>query len=739
MHGRVRKRVFARFTLSVLLLLVIFSASLQASSTPKIIFAGSDNYPPLQWLEEDEPQGFITDIEQAIADVHGMDVQHHLIRWEDALNRVITGQADAVALIATPLREQDFDFTEPFYYVSHGIYMHESATPVGRVDDLEGMRVALVLGSFAALEWPNHDVRATLTFVGDEFACLTAVSNGTVDACIEVVQSSRHLIARNDLPVVQTSPLIWPQGYAFGVRKGDAVTLALLNEGLRQIIIDGTYQKIYNQWLQTLEWHEQSFASYLREYYWLSLALLVTAVLIIAWLVWMCLRVREQKQIIQRELAHKELLQERLVYSLEHDTLTGLHNRREFFKRVNRRIAEQRNEAFTLLMIRITNIETVTVAFSYDVGMQLLQSFALKLDQIDAEEKAHFGSGVFSLLLPKSAVAGVLQMLVWQPEHLPNQDLEAEVVLGLADMVPTSTEDGKVVCLLAEEWVRRALTALSYAQATKAPWLYYHPTLEPDPDDLALLRDFGRNRMKDFVLYFQPQINMETGEFDAVEALLRWQHPTRGLLGPHKFIGLLEDAGLIVEVTRWVIENSVKAAMSPRWQGRLKRISVNITPADLLRPDFVGFVARQLEQLNEVEMCFEITERGFFDDAELARDTLEALNGLGVMCSVDDFGTGHSSLSYLSVFPVQEVKIDRAFISEVFRNPRAKIIVESSIQLAHELNMEVTAEGVECEEVFNYLKQLRCDHIQGFHLARPMPLDEAIDVFFSSQIDDGTK
>ncbi len=234
-----------------------------------------------------------------------------------------------------------------------------------------------------------------------------------------------------------------------------------------------------------------------------------------------------------------------------------------------------------------------------------------------------------------------------------------------------------------------------------------------------MLREFTRRGDNDFILYFQPQFNARRRKIDGVEALVRWQHPERGLLGPLRFIGLLEDAGLITQLTRWVIAEAVRVLQQQQLGPDLQRLSINVTPHDLLEPGFVSFVRDSVADIDPRQLCFEITETGFFEDSQQARGILDELVAIGIQCSVDDFGTGHASLSYLSLFPVSEVKLDRSFVCDVVTNERNRAIVKSSIELAHVLGIEVTAEGVEDVETFELLQRLGCDRIQGFHIAKP--------------------
>lgn len=349
-------------------------------------------------------------------------------------------------------------------------------------------------------------------------------------------------------------------------------------------------------------------------------------------------------------------------------------------------------------------------AFSYQTSVAMLQSFAQRLDNPVILEKSHFGSGLFMLWVRELDDPERFFQFIGTPLAMDSMDIDPSEVMGLA--FSEAGVDG-------EELSRRALTALSYAQGHGYHWLDYQKHFEPDPDDLILLREFSRRLHDDFVLHFQPQFNARRRKVDGVEALVRWQHPEHGLLGPLRFIGLLEDAGLITQLTHWVIREAADVLRQEQLGVGLQRLSVNVTPHDLLEPGFVSFVRETIVGIQPGRLCFEITETGFFEDSQQARGILDELVALGIQCSVDDFGTGHASLSYLSLFPVTEVKLDRSFVCDIVSNQRNRAIVASSIELAHALGIEVTAEGVEDADTFELLLQLGCDRIQGFYIAKP--------------------
>jgi EAL domain-containing protein (putative c-di-GMP-specific phosphodiesterase class I) len=233
----------------------------------------------------------------------------------------------------------------------------------------------------------------------------------------------------------------------------------------------------------------------------------------------------------------------------------------------------------------------------------------------------------------------------------------------------------------------------------------------------------------DFVLHYQPLVDLDTLSIVGAEALIRWNHPTEGQLSPGEFVDVAEDTGLIVPLGRWVIEQATRDAVA--WQamtGRSLPVSVNLSPRQLHDPELVECTSRALAAsgLPAEALVIEITENLLLNDAELARDVLGSLRALGVRVAVDDFGTGYSSLAYLDRYPVDVLKIDRSFVAPLGTSVKSAALVRSIVELAAALEMECVAEGVEDEQQVVTLRSLGCHLAQGFMFAKPRPAEELL-------------
>jgi EAL domain-containing protein (putative c-di-GMP-specific phosphodiesterase class I) len=279
----------------------------------------------------------------------------------------------------------------------------------------------------------------------------------------------------------------------------------------------------------------------------------------------------------------------------------------------------------------------------------------------------------------------------------------------------------------ADVLLRNADAALKKAKASSEPCLLYtHQPSERMSERLTLETKLRKALEKEeFVLHYQPKVDVETRQMAGVEALLRWQSADLGLVPPGRFIALLEETGLIIEVGAWAMRqaNFDRA----RWlEQRLPapRVAVNLSMAQLRRKDIVHSISNLLKLAGaEHGLDVEITESMIMDDAETSIAKLRAISGLGVNIALDDFGTGYSSLAYLAKLPVQALKIDRSFIAAMLDDPAAMTLVQTMISLAHSLRMHVVAEGVESEEQAKILRLLRCDQMQGYLISKPLTFD----------------
>ena len=416
---------------------------------------------------------------------------------------------------------------------------------------------------------------------------------------------------------------------------------------------------------------------------------------------------------------------ERIRYQSTHDELTGLPNRVLFNQRLKSALAADTTVAVVLL--DLNEFKAVNDTLGHATGDELLREVAERLRRVagDSNLVARFGGDEFGVLAPgRSAsealeVAAQLRAALSTPLVVDGVPLAFEAGVGVA----AGPADGAEAGIL----VQHAEIAMYAAKARHRGIVVYEPALDQsDRDSLGLVAEL-RSALDagQIVLHYQPKTDLRTGALRGGEALVRWEHPERGLLPPGAFVPYAERTELMRPLTRRVLELAVAQTASWRGRGFAARVAVNVTTLDLVDESFPDEIAALLERhgLEQGALALELTESSMMSEPERVAAVLERLSAQGIEIAIDDFGTGYSSLAYLKTLPVHVLKIDRAFISDLATGG-SDAIVRATIELAHALGLEVVAEGVETAAVSDQLRTLGCDVAQGYLIGRPMPAAE---------------
>jgi len=425
-----------------------------------------------------------------------------------------------------------------------------------------------------------------------------------------------------------------------------------------------------------------------------------------------------------------------LEYLAYYDELTGLPNRTLFLERLSQalRTAAQSSSRLVLAISDVKRFRLVNETLGRNAGDELLKQIAARLPKVirDPENLARIAGDTFALLLPDiqelSGVAHLIETLrteaLRQPFLVQGQELSVSLSIGIA-IYPDDGSD-------AEMLFRNAEAALKKAKVSGETYLFYEPSLNAKVAETLRLENKLRRAIEaeQFVLHYQPKVDSKNRSIASVEALIRWQDPETGLVPPGRFIPLLEETGMILEVGFWAIRKALSD--HGRWRAAglgTPRIAVNVSAIQLQQKDFVGTVKSIIEEgraSNDTPgggLDLEITESLIMRNIEEIVPRLKALRELGVDIMVDDFGTGHSSLRYLAKLPITALKIDQSFVDTMSENAESMTIVSTIVSLAHSLHLKVIAEGVETEEQARLLRQVGCDELQGYLISRPVPFD----------------
>jgi len=381
-------------------------------------------------------------------------------------------------------------------------------------------------------------------------------------------------------------------------------------------------------------------------------------------------------------------------------------------------------------VLDLNRFASINNALGYSVGDLILQEIAqrLKGSALQPTMVARLWGDKFAFLQDGAnhQVAGdfarSIVVALQDPITLDGHNLDVSGSLGIA-LYPGDGNDPAVL-------LRRAETASHFAKRRHLGFAYAADMGEGVAHEQLSLIGEMREAMEsnEFAIYYQPKLHLADDAIHSVEALLRWNHPVRGLVPPGQFIPFAELTGFIQEITPWIIARVIEQAAEWQRTGLSIIPSVNLSTLDLLDHGLVAYVSGLLKQrgLEPSRLCFEITESALMAEPELALKHLNELSTLGVKLSIDDFGSGHASLAYLKILPVNELKIDREFVASVSELPKNAAIVRSTILLCHELGLTVVAEGAETNAELAWLKENQCDIVQGYGIARPMPADEFI-------------
>jgi diguanylate cyclase (GGDEF)-like protein len=423
---------------------------------------------------------------------------------------------------------------------------------------------------------------------------------------------------------------------------------------------------------------------------------------------------------------------ERIHRQAYFDDLTDLPNRAHLFERLDVAVhrAREHDGHMALLIVDLDRFREINETLGHDAGDALLVEAAVRLQAGVGTDAivARIGGDEFAVATAYisetevEALASDIRAAVEPPLTVGDVQIAVDATVGIAYF----PADGDT----AESLLKHAEIALHTAKEWKVPLLSYSPAVDPhDPEQLGLITALKTAAKEgDIRLHYQPKVSLRTGDVVGYEALAYWQHPTRGLLPPGAFVPAAERTGVIRHISRVVLAGAVEHLAALRDLGSDRTVSVNLTAIDLLDLK----LPRRLEALirrhgvDPSRLCIELTESTVMADPERAQSTLERIAATGVRISIDDFGTGHSSLAYLKSLPASELKIDRSFVSDMTISRQDRMIVLATIKLAQSLGLRVVAEGVESTDTHEALITSGCDYAQGYLYGRPQPAEETL-------------
>ena len=447
-------------------------------------------------------------------------------------------------------------------------------------------------------------------------------------------------------------------------------------------------------------------------------------------------QLREFNQTLESRVEERtrelESVNDQLEQLALHDALTGLPNRALIHDRIEQALAgaARNNQPLAIIMMDLDRFKEINDTLGHHMGDELLKEVGSRLHDAlrHTDTVGRLGGDEFAIIMPEVAIEGAIQAIkkllrtFEAPFNLDGMDLSVGASMGVS-MYP---EHGSDLATL----MKRADVAMYVAKHNKLGYFVYDSHEDQhSPSRLSLATELrGAIDNGELELYYQPIVDLKEGQVRRVEALARWQNPHRGPVSPEEFIPLLEQTGMIKTFTRWAIRTAFDQWDQWHKVGINIAIAVNLSMRNLQEPNLPNFVAEVLGDHNAANspLELEVTESAVMENPQRVTQILTELNQMGVALAIDDFGTGYSSLSYLKKLPVNTIKIDRSFVMNMTSNADDAVIVKSTIDLAHNLGLQVVAEGVEDEDTLELLRILGCDMVQGYLLCRPLPPQEVM-------------
>ena len=452
----------------------------------------------------------------------------------------------------------------------------------------------------------------------------------------------------------------------------------------------------------------------------LATRLIVVASVILWIAVWVALIMAT---IVTRRIKEQ---QNQIEYQASHDVVTGLQNRSFLANMLDKTITQHPASSLSVILIGIDRFSEINDTLGHDFGDLLLKEFSVRLQQEFWENDtiARFGGDQFALLIPLSdashwaIVTNKIEKILQEPFMIQDIHIITDVSVG----VSIYPEHGQTAAQL----LKSAEVAMYEAKNSGAFYELYQPDKDPNSvDRLQIISDLSYAiEKREFELFYQPKLDIDSQNLVGCEALLRWNNPSRGMVPPDIFIPLAEQGSIIKSLTEWVLEESVRQCA--RWHelGIQLSVSVNLSARLLIEDDIRDMIDEALKKykLKAEYLILEITETAVMFDPVRSRCMMDSLREMGINLSIDDFGTGYTSISQMKNLPVSEIKIDKSFVFNMLKNPGDALLVKLIIDMAHGMGHVVVAEGIEDQDMLIELKKMGCDIAQGYHLGRPMPV-----------------
>ncbi|MBA3059331.1 MAG: EAL domain-containing protein [Rhodoferax sp.] len=711
--------------------------ALALDAAPKsITVVVDDNYPPFIFRDASgQLQGILKD-SWALWQAHtGIAVDLQAMDWARAQQLILAGQADVIdTMFQTPARQQLYEFSVPYAQLDVPIFFHKSISGITNADSLKGFTVGVKEGDACIEVLHTHGIDSIKKYPAYS-AVIAAAASG--DVRVFCVDQPPAVYLLNQLGIEKDfrhSVPLYSGEFHRAVRKGDSALLKIVEDGFARISAQEREQ-IERKWYGSAVagygvMHYAGYASYAL----LGLVLLATVLVLWNWLLRRQVALRTTD--IAREQAALRASAQEINNLAFFDPLTQLPNRRMLLDRLPQSMASSTRSGHfcALLFIDLDDFKTLNDTLGHLQGDLLLQQVAQRLLSCvrDDDTVARLGGDEFVVLLEDLSESELLAAT--QAQGVAEKILEAlSQPYELSTQSHRSTPSIGVTLFTGQrermdDLLKRAELAMYQAKAAgRNAVRFFDPKMQSDVSARAALEaDLHQAVLKNqFLLHYQPQVKAN-GQITGVEALVRWQHPQRGLVPPGEFIALAEETGLILPLGSWVLESACAQLVLWAAQPAMAHLTmaVNVSARQFHQSDYVAQVLAALERTgaNPHRLKLELTESLLVTHIEDVIGKMHTLRQTGIGFSLDDFGTGYSSLSYLKRLPLDQLKIDQGFVRDILSDANDAAIAKMVVVLAEAMGLTVIAEGVETQGQRNLLAAQGCHAYQGYLFSRPLPL-----------------
>lgn len=703
-------------------------------SEPEIIIYQVDsNYPPFSFANEGDLIGFDFALTNIIFPSYQYKLNYSTDTWDKVYQRIVNREIDLAGVIGvTDERKKDVLYTNTLFnsYVSL-FTLHDFGSI--SVNDLRNLKVGVGKGYYTETILKDELQIDYIAYLDIHDAILD-LQNKKIDVIFENSYLIRNIIIKQNLSgiIIDNVSSLYPREHAYAVSKDRPDLVEFMNKRIDELQANGTFETIYQSYF--FEHSNVYYEERERERWAIGLisAFGILIIIIVMADIIKRLKAKLSLKVYQLEEANKELQEKYVeIRTLAYiNMVTGLPNRNQLRHDISEMIKESHTKA-VMMSVDIDHFNEVNDAFGHAIGDIVLREIAErfkkivppegKLYNVNGEEFVFVGKPINREIFKHKAKEVISELR--RPIFASDNEIRLNGGIGVI-LYP---EHG----VNFDELMRNLDIAMMQAKRSKNEMVVFEEKMGHEFIERTELHKSLRLAIdnREFVLYYQPIIELDTHKIKGFEALVRWIHPIKGIQAPSIFIPAAEESRLIIPLTHWILEESFTFIkdINERFNSNYS-ISINISSIHIIQDDFIDTITQILSKVGLNPTCieFEITESVFLSDLELAIDRLRQLQDIGIRISIDDFGTGYSSLSYLKDLPLDNLKIDKSFIDAIQDSDKNLSLAESIVSLGHTLQLKLVAEGVENEAQLKLLEKLKCDYIQGYLLSKPLNSNDLI-------------